>query len=292
MTSTWQFFLQSAYWPWFWGIIGLLIGSFLNVVIIRLPARLDWGWKLDCHVFQGGNEEEFREANPPPADLVFAKSRCPHCGHSIRPWENVPVFGYLWLRGKCAGCKASFSAQYPLIEALTGILFFIVASLTRDPVVAIAMMTFMSMLIACSGIDAKTKILPDVIVYPLLWIGLLASAVGVAGFPSPQDAIIGAIAGYMTLWTVYWVFKLVTKREGMGFGDFKLLAAIGAWLGWIQLPWVLLISTIVGVVVGVVALAKQGNGYRIAIPFGPFLAVAAAFSWIFTQLGWLPALAG
>lgn len=291
MISTWHFFLASAYWPWFWGLIGLLIGSFLNVVIIRLPLRMDWGWKMECHVFQGGEEAEFKRNNPPPPDLVFAKSRCPHCGHNIRPWENVPVLGYLWLRGKCGGCKTPFSAQYPMVEALTGILFFIVASLTRDPLMAMAMMAFVSMLIACSGIDAKTKILPDVIVYPLLWTGLLVSALHLPGAVTPENALFGAIAGYLVLWTVYWVFKLITKREGMGYGDFKLLAAIGAWLGWAQLPWVLLISTVVGAVVGVVALTKQGQGYRIAIPFGPFLAAAGIITWIVGQLGWLPTLA-
>lgn len=290
MSSTWHYFLTSPFWPWFWGIIGLLIGSFLNVVILRLPPRLNWGWNLECHLFQGGSEEQFRKDNPPPADLVFAKSRCPHCGHGIRPWENVPVLGWLWLRGKCGGCKARISPQYPLVEAITGLLFFIVAALIREPSTAMAFMLFMAMLVAAAGIDARTKILPDVIVYPLLWIGLLISALHLPGAVTPESAIWGAIGGYMTLWTVYWVFKLITKRDGMGFGDFKLLAAIGAWLGWAQLPWVLLASTVVGSIVGIALLAKQGQGYRVAIPFGPFLVVAGIAVWIAGRLDWLPQL--
>lgn len=289
MIANWHFLISSAYWPWFWGIIGLLIGSFLNVVILRLPKRLEWGWGLECHVFQGGKEKEYIKNNPPPADLVFSQSQCPHCGHSIRAWENVPVFGWLFLRGKCAKCKSPISAQYPFIEALTGVLFFTVAWFVRDPVMAISMMAFMAMMVAISGIDAKTKIIPDVIVYPLLWLGLLVSAAGVEGALSPSQAIIGAVIGYLTLWSVYWAFKLITKKEGMGYGDFKLLAAIGAWLGWANLPWVLLISTVVGVLFGIYSIMKKG-GERATIPFGPFLAAASIIVWIGSQSQLLPSL--
>jgi leader peptidase (prepilin peptidase)/N-methyltransferase len=290
MTATWNFLVASAYLPWFWGVIGLLIGSFLNVVILRLPKRLEWGWGMECHVFQGGSEKEYRSKNPAPADLVFAKSQCPHCGHSIKPWENVPVLGYLWLRGKCAKCKAPISAQYPIIEALTGALFFAVAFFVREPAMAIAMMAFMSMMVAISGIDAKTKIIPDVIVFPLLWLGLIVSAAGVDGAIGPSQAIVGAVVGYLILWGVYWGFKLITKKEGMGYGDFKLLAAIGAWLGWINLPWVLLISTVVGVIFGIYSIIQQGQDRRVGIPFGPFLAVAAILVWLGNQANILPSL--
>lgn len=290
MIANWHYLVSSDYWPWFWGMIGLIIGSFLNVVILRLPKRLEWGWGLECHLFQGGEEKEYRSKNPPPADLVFARSQCPHCGHSIRPWENVPVLGYLWLRGKCAGCKAPISMQYPLVEALTGALFFAVAYFIREPAFAIAMMAFMAMMVAISGIDAKTKIIPDVIVFPLLWLGLIVSAAGIPGALSPAQAIVGAVIGYLILWAVYWIFKIVTKKEGMGYGDFKLLAAIGAWLGWVSLPWVLLFSTFVGIAYGIFAIIRQGKGERSSIPFGPFLAAAAILVWIGYQANLLPTL--
>lgn len=286
MNATWEFFVASGYWPWFWGLIGLIIGSFLNVVILRLPKRLEWEWGMECHVFQGGNEKDYRKENPPPPDLVFAQSRCPNCGRNIKPWENVPVFGWLGLRGKCAGCKQAISAQYPLVEATTGILFFVAASLTRDPMTLLPIMAFLAMSIAIAVIDAKTMIIPDKIVLPMMWLGLLASAFGSGATPELSQSVIGAACGYLSLWSIYWAFKLATGKEGMGYGDFKLMAAIGAWMGPIALPWVMVAAAFSGVAFGVYGMIRKG-GERKPIPFGPFLVAGSFLVWILAQTGTL-----
>lgn len=287
MISTWNYFLASAYWPWFWGIVGLIIGSFLNVVILRLPARMEWQWKKDMATDQGQDEEEFIRHNPSPPDLVYSQSRCMKCGHKIRPWENIPVFGYLFLRGRCGGCKDKFSIQYPLIEALTGVLFFACAWFIPDEWYAISLMVFCAMAVALAGIDIRVQLLPDSIVLPLLWIGLLVSAFGFPGTIPLQAAVFGAVAGYLCLWSVYIVFKMLTGREGMGFGDFKLLAALGAWLGWQSLPSLLIISTISGAIIGMIVLIQQGKNYRTAVPFGPFLLLGAILTFINQQTQWI-----
>lgn len=287
MMSTWNYFLTSAYWPWFWGIVGLIIGSFLNVVILRLPARMEWQWKKDMAVDQGQDEEDFVRLNPSPPDLVYAQSRCMKCGHQIKPWENIPVLGYLWLRGKCAGCKDRFSIQYPLIEALTGALFFACAWFIPNEWYAISLMVFCAMAIALAGIDIRVQLLPDSIVLPLMWIGLLVSAVGLPGSIPLQTAVFGAVAGYLCLWSIYMVFKIFTGREGMGFGDFKLLAALGAWMGWQALPSILIISTISGAIIGIAVLLSQGKNYRTAVPFGPFLLLGAVLTFINQHAQWV-----
>jgi leader peptidase (prepilin peptidase)/N-methyltransferase len=248
-------------------LVGLAIGSFLNVVIHRLPKMMEREWQAECAAARG-------EALPttPRYDLATPRSSCPACGHRITALENVPVLSYLWLRGKCAACRAAIGARYPVVEALTAALTAYCAWHFGFGLAAFGAMLFVWCMIALTFIDVDTQLLPDSITLPLLWAGLLFNLRGT--FVDLQSAVIGAVAGYLILWAVYWVFKLATGKEGMGFGDFKLLAAIGAWLGWKMLPLVILASSLVGAVVGIVLIVLARRGREVPIPFGPYLAGA------------------
>ncbi len=267
------------------GIIGLLVGSFLNVVIYRLPLMMERDWRQQCH--------EFLEMPPPAAhgssfsvfNLAKPDSHCPHCKHSIGALENIPVFSYLWQQGKCKHCQAPISLRYPVMECVTAILTCTVVATHGFTWLTLALLVFTWALIALTMIDVDHQLLPDDLTLPLLWLGLLINTTGM--LVPLQDAVLGAIGGYLVLWTVYWAFKLLTGKEGMGYGDFKLLAALGAWLGWQALPVVILLSSVVGAVVGISLILFKGHGRDVPIPFGPYLASAG-----FLSLLWGHALAG
>ena len=263
-------------------LFGLLVGSFLNVVILRLPAWLEWRWKSDCREML---ELEPLDAAEKPPGIVVQSSRCPKCGHKLAAWENIPLLSFLLLRGRCRGCKTPISWQYPLVELLTGVAFAVVVWQFGATWQSLAVLVFTGMAIGMSGIDMRTTLLPDGMTLPLLWLGLLVSLVPL--FVSPADAIIGAAVGYLSLWSVYWGFKLLTGKEGMGYGDFKLLAAIGAWCGVNAILPVVLISSLIGAIVGGAWLAIRGRDRATPIPFGPFLAAAG---WV--QLVFAPDLLG
>lgn len=248
-------------------LFGLLIGSFLNVVIHRLPIMMERDWQAQC--------ADYANAAPPagePLSLVSPRSRCPHCGHPVGALENIPILSYLVLRGRCRGCNQPIGLRYPLVEALTGLLFGYVAWRYGLGLTMAGALVFVAAMIALTFIDIDTQLLPDDITLPLLWAGLLLNLNGT--YTPLGDAVIGAAAGYLILWSVYWLFKLVTGKEGMGYGDFKLLAAIGAWLGWQLLPLVILLSSIVGAVVGIALMLFARHGRNVPIPFGPYLASA------------------
>lgn len=247
------------------GIIGLLVGSFLNVVIYRLPKMMEREWKVQCAEL---NQIALPELAP--FTLSVPRSACPRCGHAITALENVPILSYLWLRGKCRGCQVHISARYPVIEAVTGILTAVTATYFGYGIAAVAAIVFVWALIALTFIDFDTQLLPDSITLPLLWLGLLVNMQNT--FVPLHTAVIGVMAGYLSLWSIYWLFKLLTGKEGMGYGDFKLLAAIGAWLGWSMLPVVILLSSAVGAVVGIILIVVAKHGRSIPIPFGPYLA--------------------
>ena len=246
-------------------ILGLMVGSFLNVVIHRLPRMLEQEWREQCSAM---NQESVQPSAP--YNLVVPRSACPSCGHPISAWENIPLLSWLTLRGRCAHCKAPISPRYPAVEVLTGLLSGLVAWHFGFGLAALAALLFTWSLIALTFIDFDTQLLPDSITQPLIWLGLLFNLGGL--FTSLNEALVGAVAGYLALWSVYWLFKLVAKKEGMGYGDFKLLAAIGAWLGWQMLPLVILLSSLVGAVVGVALILFAGHGRQVPIPFGPYLA--------------------
>lgn len=251
--------------------LGLVVGSFLNVVIYRLPLMMESRWRRDCcELLEVEGEKE--EA---PLTLATPNSHCPHCKTPIKPWQNIPVLSYLALGGKCGHCEATISIRYPLVELVTGILILCLGFYFPASVALLGAMLFTWALIALTMIDIDHQLLPDDITLPLLWLGLLFNVTGT--FVSVQDAVIGAIAGYLILWSVYWGFKLLTGKEGMGYGDFKLLAAIGAWLGWQLLPVVILLSSLVGAVIGIALMVIKRRGKEVPIPFGPYLAAAG---WI------------
>ena len=247
------------------GIFGLLVGSFLNVVIHRLPKIMEREWHTQCAELAGKTPDPTQ-----PYNLLVPRSACPHCGHAIGALENIPILSYLFLRGKCKGCSAAISPRYPIVEMISGLLSAYAAWHFGFGIPGIAAIVFIWALIALTFIDFDTQLLPDDITLPLLWLGLLLNLNGV--FTSLPNAVIGAIAGYLTLWSVYWLFKLATGKEGMGFGDFKLLAAIGAWMGWTMLPLVILLSSLVGAVIGITLILFAKHGRNIPIPFGPYLA--------------------
>jgi len=253
-------------------LFGLLVGSFLNVVILRLPLRLQWTWERDSREVLGLDPPAPAER---PPGIVVERSHCPKCGHKLAWWENVPLVSYLALGGKCRACKARISIQYPLVELLTGLAFAVVVWRFGLTPQALAALAFTAMLVAAAGIDWRTTLLPDDLTLSLLWLGLALTLVPV--FVAPTDAILGAIVGYGSLWLVYWGFKLLTGKEGMGYGDFKLLAAIGAWCGVSAILPVLLMSSVVGAILGSLAIMLQGRDRAVPIPFGPYLAVAG---WI------------
>ena len=255
--------------------LGLLVGSFLNVVILRLPRRLEWQWKRDATEVL----EQPEIYDPPPPGIVIEPSHCPHCKHKLSWFENIPVFSWLALRGKCRHCHTPISAQYPLVELLTGLLA--VASVWHfgfgwQGFGAIVLSCF---LVALSGIDLRTQLLPDQLTLPLMWLGLVASLDGL--YMPAKPALLGAIVGYASLWSVWWLFKQLTGKEGMGHGDFKLLAALGAWVGLQGVLPIILLSSIVGAIIGSVWLATQGRDRATPIPFGPYLAIAGwiVFFW-------------
>lgn len=251
-------------------VLGLLVGSFLNVVIHRLPLMMERGWQAQCKDYLGESLAE-----QAPLTLAKPASHCPHCGHKIRFYENIPVLSYLWLRGKCSSCRQAISIRYPLIELLTAIMSAVIAWHYGFGWQAGTALLLTWALIALSMIDADHQLLPDAITLPFLWLGLTLSLFPV--FADMRSSLIGAIAGYLSLWTVYQLFKLLTGKEGMGFGDFKLLALLGAWLGWQSLPMIILLSSVVGAVFGGAMIAIQGRDRAQPIPFGPYLAIAG---WI------------
>lgn len=252
-------------------VLGLLVGSFLNVVVYRLPKMMIRDWKIQSR--------EMLELPPEPQtetfNLILPHSRCPHCSHKIRAWENVPVVSYLFLGGKCSQCKAPISKRYPLVELSCGLLSAFIAWHFGFGWEAGAMLVLTWGLLAMSLIDADHQLLPDAIVLPLLWLGLIVNSFGL--FTSLTDALWGAVAGYLVLWCVFWLFKLITGKEGMGYGDFKLLAMLGAWGGWQILPLTILLSSIVGAVLGLILLRLRNVETSTPIPFGPYLALAG---WI------------
>jgi leader peptidase (prepilin peptidase)/N-methyltransferase len=253
------------------GLTGLLVGSFLNVVIYRLPVMLRRSWRQECLEFLELPAEPEQE----PFNLAVPLSRCPNCKSAIKPYMNIPVLSYVFLQGKCAQCKNPISLRYPIIEALTAITSGIVAWHFGYGEQTLFALLLTWCLVALTFIDIDHQLLPDAITLPMLWLGLLLSLFNV--FTDAHASIIGAAAGYMALWSVYHLFKLVTGKEGMGFGDFKLLGLFGAWLGWQYLPTVILLSTLVGSVIGVTMIIVAGRDRNIPIPFGPYLAAAG---WI------------
>jgi len=253
-------------------LLGLCVGSFLNVVIYRLPVMMERQWRSDCCELLEVEEKKETE----PFNLARPNSRCPKCDHLIRPWENIPVLSYLALRGRCSQCKTGISLRYPIIELIGGLLALLLGWHYGGATMALlGALIFTWALLALTMIDIDHQLLPDSITLPLLWLGLCFNLLGT--YASLPDAVIGAIAGYLSLWCVYWLFKLLTGKEGMGFGDFKLLAAIGAWLGWQALPMVILLSSLVGAVIGMLMMVLQSRGKDVPIPFGPYLAIAG---WI------------
>jgi len=255
-------------------LLGLLVGSFLNVVIHRLPKMMEAEWQLNCLSLDGQPPSE----PPKKFNLLTPRSRCPHCGHAITAIENIPLISYLGLRGKCRACKAPIGLRYPAVELLTGILTALVSWKLGYGGMTVFAWLFVFSLIALTFIDLDTQLLPDDITLPLLWLGLLVNLNG--GFTDLQSAVAGAAAGYLILWSIYWLFKLITGKEGMGYGDFKLLAAIGAWFGWQMLPAVVLLSSLAGSVIGIGLILFARHGRSTPIPFGPYLAlggIAALF---------------
>jgi len=260
------------------GVLGLLIGSFLNVVIHRLPKMMEMRWAAECAELQGTAPLE--EAGKTPFNLMVPRSRCPHCSHQIRWFENIPVASYLVLGGKCSHCRAPISPRYPLIELVNGAFFAWCGWTWGLDGTALAWCGFAAAILTLAWIDWDTTLLPDDITLPLLWAGLCAAATRITETPLP-DALWGAVAGYLSLWLVYWGFKLATGKEGMGYGDFKLFAALGAWFGWQALIPIILMASLIGAVIGigmkVFAQLREG-GY---LPFGPFLALAGLTSLLF-----------
>ncbi len=265
------------YYPWlypvFAGIFGLIVGSFLNVVIHRVPIMMEREWKQDC-------AETFPDLNIPldnnKFNLSIPRSSCPRCKTPLRIIDNIPIISWLLLKGKCHHCKEPISIRYPLVELLTAIMSCTIAYYFELSYYSIALLFFSFALISATFIDLDTMLLPDSITLPLTWFGLFLALIGWSPV-SLQDAVIGAIAGYLCLWSVYWVFKIVTGKEGMGYGDFKLLAALGAWLGWQHLPMIVLLSSFVGLIFGLIQLRLQKKGIDRQFPFGPYLAIAG---WI------------
>lgn len=269
------------------GILGLLIGSFLNVVIHRMPVMMQR---------ESDNYVASESGKPLPHqdryNLTVPRSRCPQCSHAISAIENIPVLSYLALRGKCRDCKTAISIRYPIVELFTGLLSALLVWRFGFGLAGAATLVFAWLLIAMSCIDADTQLLPDDLTFPLLWCGLLVNLN--ATFVPLNEAVIGAAAGYLSLWSIYWAFKLTTGKEGMGYGDFKLLAALGAWLGWKMLPIVILMSSLVGAVVGIGLILLSGRGRDNPIPFGPYLAAAGMLALLFgpmltdRYLQWMP----
>ncbi|KFB68605.1 A24 family peptidase [Candidatus Accumulibacter vicinus] len=256
------------------GILGLLVGSFLNVVILRLPKMMECEWRIHCAELRGEKPADIEMLS-----LVKPGSRCPACGHAITALENVPILSWLFLRGRCSACHAPISLRYPLVEMASSLLCAFAAFHFGYGWAAAGAMLLIWSLLALTGIDMDSQLLPDSITLPLLWTGLLFNLFGT--FVDLSSAVIGAVAGYLSLWLVYWTFKLTTSKEGMGYGDFKLLAALGAWLGWQMLPLTILLSSLLGAVVGITLIVVTKRGRSVPIPFGPYLAIAGMLALFF-----------
>jgi leader peptidase (prepilin peptidase)/N-methyltransferase len=258
-------------------LLGLMIGSFLNVVILRLPKMMEAHWGAECRELLGHAPNE-NDATATSFNIAYPASHCPSCGHELRWWENLPLLSYALLRGRCSSCKTSISAQYPLVEAAAAGLAVLAAIYIPFGWPLLWALVLVWALLTLTVIDLNTMLLPDQITLPLLWLGLLVNVGGT--FTTLPEAVIGAAAGYLVLWTVYQAFRLLTGKEGMGFGDFKLLAALGAWMGWQALPGIVLMSSLVGAIVGVSLMLLRKKDASMAIPFGPYLA-AAGVIWFF-----------
>lgn len=254
----------------FAGLLGLIIGSFLNVVIHRLPIMMENSFRHECACLDLPEEAELPAA--PHFNLLVPRSRCPHCGHQVRAWENIPLISWLFLRGRCSDCQSPISVRYPLVELLTGLVSAWITWRYGATFQTAGALVFAWFLIALIFIDADTSLLPDDLTLPLLWLGLIFN-IG-QGFVPLGEAVIGAAAGYLSLWSIYWIFKLVTGKEGMGYGDFKLLAALGAWLGWKMLPIIILLSSLAGAIIGIVLILLARHGMGKPMPFGPYLGIA------------------
>lgn len=266
------------------GILGLVIGSFLNVVIYRLPLMLERDWRRQCQ--QILDPQADAEPDGAPFNLIRPRSACPACRTPIQPWHNVPVVGYLWLRGRCAACGAGIPLRYPIVEALTGLLTALLAWRFGATLECAGLLLLVWSLIALTVIDLDHQLLPDIITLPLLWLGLFFSLLGgdasrYQAIPALHASVIGALAGYLSLWSVYHLFRLLTGKEGMGYGDFKLFAVLGAWLGWQMLPLIILLAALVGALTGIALIAFRGHDRQTPIPFGPYLAAAGfvALMW-------------
>lgn len=264
-------------------LFSLMIGSFLNVVIHRLPIMLEREWQAE---YLGYFNPETQQQQEERYNLMVPRSACPHCGHAITAMENIPLLSWLWLKGRCRECQAPISARYPLVELLTALLSLVVAATYPPGWALLAALLLTWVLVALTFIDLDKMLLPDQLTLPLLWGGLLFNLTG--GFVPLTDAVIGAMAGYLVLWSLYWAFKLLTGKEGMGYGDFKLLAALGAWLGWQALPIVLLLSSLVGAFIGISLILLRNHHQNKPIPFGPYLAIAGwiALLWGDTITRW------
>ncbi|ODV27256.1 MAG: methyltransferase [Rhodanobacter sp. SCN 68-63] len=265
--------LPLSIWIGVAAVLGLLVGSFLNVVILRLPARMEAMWRREAHDVLG---QEFEPAELPPG-IVREPSHCPHCKHPLAARDNIPLLGWLLLKGRCRYCGTAISIQYPLVELLSGLCSAVIVWRFGMGWTAAAGLVFTWVLIALSGIDFRTQLLPDQLVYPLLWLGLLLSLKPL--FVQPSAAILAAAIGYLSLWSVYWAFKLLTGKEGMGHGDFKLLAALGAWMGLSCLLPIVLLSSLIGALVGGTMMALKRHDRDVPMPFGPFIA-AAGWVWL------------
>lgn len=264
-------------------LFSLMIGSFLNVVIHRLPIMLEREWQAE---YLGYFNPETQPQQEERYNLMVPRSACPHCGHAITAMENIPLLSWLWLKGRCRECQAPISARYPLVELLTALLSLVVAATFPPGWGLLAALLLTWVLVALTFIDLDKMLLPDQLTLPLLWGGLLFNLTG--GFAPLTDAVIGAMAGYQVLWSLYWAFKLLTGKEGMGYGDFKLLASLGAWLGWQALPIVLLLSSLVGAFIGIGLILLRNHHQNKPIPFGPYLAIAGwiALLWGDTITRW------
>lgn len=282
-----QLLLVFNTWPWvFYGFvlfIGLTVGSFLNVVIYRLPVMMEKEFKHACE-----SHFDTQIVSDSPAttqtdrfNLAIPASTCPKCGHKIKAWENIPILSWMLLKAKCSQCKTQISARYPTIEALTGALSVAMAVYLGPTFALFMALFFLWSLIALTFIDLDTMLLPDQITLPLMWLGLLLSINGT--FVTTEQAILGAALGYLSLWSVYWVFKLVTGKEGMGYGDFKLLAALGAWTGYAYLPVIIILSSFVGAIIGIAMMLTKKTEKGQAIPFGPYLAIAGLITFFFGE---------
>ena len=262
----------------FCAILGLLVGSFLNVVIYRVPVMLQREWRQQCCEFLELDESTVSKEGTAEQHKVFnlakPESHCPKCNAPVKAWQNIPIVSYLLLRGRCSSCKTSISIRYPIIEGVTGILSALVAWQFGPTWHTLALLVLTWCLISLTMIDFDHQLLPDNITIPLLWLGLMVNTFLPETAVSPRDALIGAAVGYLSLWSVYWLFKILTGKEGRGYGDFKLLAALGAWMGWQPILLIIILSSLVGAVIGIVMLVALGRDRNVPIPFGPYLAGA------------------